>query len=79
MTSKYYQYAVYSSGVMLAGRLTFDSQASVQQATDAAVHEAKTLAADDGNPFDHANLSVAVKPVSRHTPIDSSTQWEVPK
>jgi hypothetical protein len=77
MTSKYYQYAVYSSGMMLAGHFTFTRMVDKEHATNAAAHEAQIIAADADIPFDYANFSIAVRAVSKHAPVDSNTYWEV--
>ena len=77
MKSKYYQYAVYSSGMMLAGHFSFTRPVDSEQATKTAAHEAQIIAADDNISFDYANFRVLVKPVSKQALVDSNTYWEI--
>ena len=79
MTSKYYQYAVYSSGMMLAGHFTFQSPVDVERATQCAAWEAQVIASESDVPFDYAHFGVVVKPVSKVPKIDTNTYWEVLK
>jgi hypothetical protein len=65
MKSKYFQYAVLSTpGFMLAGLMSFDKLATVEQATSQAGQEAESIARDLEKPFDPMNYSVVVKPTS---------------
>jgi hypothetical protein len=53
MKSRYFQYAVYSSGMMLAGHFTFKSSVGVEHATKCAAWEAQIIASDSGASFDY--------------------------
>jgi hypothetical protein len=79
MKSRYFQYAVYSSGMMLAGHFTFKSSVGVEHATKCAAWEAQIIASDSGASFDYADFSVVVKPVAEVPRIDMNTYWEVLK
>ena len=79
MKSRYYEYAVYNSGRMLAGQVSFKVPVSPKKATERAAWEAQIAAQLEDDPFDYANFSIVVKPVSRMTKLNMNTYWEVLK
>jgi hypothetical protein len=79
MKSRYFEYAVYSSGMMLAGHFTFQRPVDMEHATKCASWEAQVLASEGDVPFDYADFGVVVKPVSKLPKIDTNTYWDVLK